>query len=64
MEPVPVEVARVRGRQDPQLSMLAFIDVETRVPLHHPLRPIKRSPAWRARRLRLARWDRVEALGP
>ena len=54
MEPVPVEVARVRGRQDPQVSMLAFIDVETRVPLHHPLRPIKRSPAWRARRLRLA----------
>jgi transposase len=32
----------MRGRQDPQVSMLAFIDVETRVPLDHPLRTIKR----------------------
>ena len=32
----------MRGRQDPQVSMLAFIDVETRVPLDHPLRIIKR----------------------
>jgi transposase len=31
----------MRGRQDPQVSMLAFIDVETRVPLDHPLRTIK-----------------------
>jgi transposase len=32
----------MRGRQDPQVSMLAFIDVETRVPPDHPLRTIKR----------------------
>jgi transposase len=32
----------VRGRQDPQTSMLAFVDLETRVPLDHPLRTIKR----------------------
>ena len=31
----------MRGRQDPQASMLAFIDVETRIPLDHPLRTIK-----------------------
>jgi transposase len=31
----------MRGRQDPQVSMLAFIDVETRIPLDHPLRMIK-----------------------
>jgi transposase len=32
---------RVRGQQDPQVSMLAFIDVETLIPLDHPLRAIK-----------------------
>ena len=32
----------MRGRQDPQTSMLAFIDVDTRVPLEHPLRTIRR----------------------
>jgi transposase len=32
----------MRGRQDPQVSMLAFVDMETRVPLDHPLRTIKR----------------------
>jgi len=32
----------MRGWQDPRVSMLAFIDVETRVPLDHPLRSIKR----------------------
>jgi transposase len=31
----------VRGRQDPQASMLAFIDVETLIPVDHPLRTIK-----------------------
>ncbi len=31
----------MRGRQEPQASMLAFVDVETRVPLDHPLRTIK-----------------------
>jgi hypothetical protein len=27
----------MRGQQDPQASMLAFIDVETRIPPDHPL---------------------------
>jgi transposase len=31
----------MRGRQDPQASMLALIDLETRIPLNHPLRTIK-----------------------
>lgn len=31
----------MRGRQDPQVTMLAFIDLETRVPADHPLRRIK-----------------------
>jgi transposase len=32
----------MRGRRNPQASMLAFIDLEERVPPHHPLRTIKR----------------------
>lgn len=32
----------MRGRQEPQVSMLTFIDAETRVPPNHPLRTIKR----------------------
>src|SRR5438094_10035317 len=32
----------VRGRRNPQVSMLAFLDLEERVPPHHPLRTIKR----------------------
>ena len=28
----------MRGRQDPQVTLLAFIDLETRVPSNHPLR--------------------------
>ena len=32
----------MRGRTNPQVSMLAFIDVESRVPTDHPLRAIKR----------------------
>ncbi|MSQ17946.1 MAG: transposase [Dehalococcoidia bacterium] len=31
----------MRGRQDPQVSMLAFMDLEARVPAGHPLRVIK-----------------------
>lgn len=31
----------MRGRQDPQVSMLAFVDLESRVPAHHPLRTIR-----------------------
>ena len=31
----------MRGRHDPQVTMLAFIDLETRVPPDHPLRLIK-----------------------
>ena len=32
----------MRGRRDPQVTMLAFIDLEERVPTAHPLRTIKR----------------------
>src|SRR5574341_1582685 len=32
----------MRGRIDPQRSMLGFIDLEARVPPEHPLRTIKR----------------------
>ena len=32
----------MRGRQDAQVTLLAFIDLETRVPSEHPLRIIKR----------------------
>jgi hypothetical protein len=31
----------MRGRRDPQVTMLAFVDVEKRVPIDHPLRTIK-----------------------
>ncbi len=36
------EVVVVRGRDDPQATMLAFIDLETRVPADHPLRTINK----------------------
>ena len=32
----------MRGRRNPQITMLAFIDLEERVPPAHPLRTIKR----------------------
>lgn len=32
----------MRGRRSPQASMLAFVDLEERVPPHHPLRTMKR----------------------
>ena len=32
----------MRRRQDPQVTLLAFIDLETRVPSDHPLRVIKK----------------------
>ena len=32
----------MRGRRNPQASMFAFVDLEERVPPHHPLRTIKR----------------------
>jgi hypothetical protein len=32
----------VRGRRNPQITMLASIDLEERVPIAHPLRTIKR----------------------
>ena len=41
MEPSQAEVVRMRGRQDPQVSMLAFVDMESRIPLDHPLRTIR-----------------------
>ena len=31
----------MRGRQEPQVTMLAFVDLEERVPADHPLRTIK-----------------------
>ena len=31
----------MRGQQDPQVTMLAFVDLEARVPPDHPLRIIK-----------------------
>ena len=31
----------MRGRQEPQVTMLAFVDLEERVPAGHPLRSIK-----------------------
>ena len=31
----------MRGRQEPQVTMLAFVDLEERVPANHPLRVIK-----------------------
>ena len=32
----------MRGRCDPQLSMLAFVDLDARIPASHPLRVVKR----------------------
>jgi transposase len=32
----------MRGRRNPQLSMLAFVDLDTRIPADHPLRTVKR----------------------
>jgi transposase len=32
----------VRGRRDPQTTMLAIVDLEDRVPAGHPLRVVKR----------------------
>ena len=32
----------MRGRREPQVTMLAFVDLEERVPVDHPLRTIKR----------------------
>ena len=31
----------MRGRREPQVTMLAFVDLEERVPVNHPLRAIK-----------------------
>src|SRR5207237_7598524 len=42
VEPLCQEVVRMRGRREPQVSMLAFVDLESRVPLDHPLRTIRR----------------------
>ena len=32
----------MRGRRNPQLSMLAFVDLDARVPVNHPLRAVRR----------------------
>jgi transposase len=39
--PSQAEVVWMRGRVNPQVSMLAFVDMESRIPLDHPLRTIK-----------------------
>jgi transposase len=31
----------MRGRREPQATMLAFVDLEERVPHNHPLRVVK-----------------------
>ena len=36
----------MRGRYDSQVTLLAFIDLETRVPTDHPLRVIWRTKPW------------------
>jgi transposase len=36
-----MEVAAVCGQREPQVTMLAFVDVEARIPADHPLRTIK-----------------------
>jgi transposase len=41
VEPSRAEVVDVRGEQEPQVSMLAFIDLETRIPQDHPLRRMR-----------------------
>src|SRR5216683_690249 len=41
VEPPSTEVVRMRGRRDPQTTMLAFVDLEERVPRNHPLRVVK-----------------------
>ena len=41
VEPFQAEVFRVRGRVNLQVSMPAFIDLESRIPQDHPLRKIK-----------------------
>jgi len=41
VEPAQAEVTWMRGRVNPQVSMLAFVDIESRIPLDHPLRSIK-----------------------
>lgn len=50
----------MRGRQDPQVTMLAFIDLETRVPADHPLRTIK-ALADQALRVLSPKFDRMYA---
>ncbi len=32
----------MRGRRNPQITMLALIDLEERVPMAHPMRTVKR----------------------
>ena len=48
----------MRGRRDPQATMLAFVDLEERVPKDHPLRTIKAVAADALERLS-AEFDRM-----
>ena len=50
----------MRGRQEPQVSMLTFIDTEARVPVNHPLRTIK-SVADKALKALSPEFDRMYA---
>jgi len=40
-KPAQVLEAGMRGKREPQVTMLAFVDLEARVPRDHPLRTIK-----------------------
>jgi transposase len=41
VEASQAEVVRTRGRLNPQVRIVAFVDVESRIPVDHPLRTIK-----------------------
>jgi transposase len=41
MSDTNTQEAPMRGRREPEITMLAFIDLESRVPADHPLRTIK-----------------------
>ena len=51
----------MRGRKDPQVTMLAFVDLESRVPADHPLRTIKALADEALARLSAARPSRLSA---
>jgi len=52
----------VRGKREPQVTMLAFVDLEERVPNDHPLRTVRRL-ADRALEALSPEFDRMYAEG-